>query len=101
MAEFRWNDAAFMQLAKSAPVKAAVGQAAERLCAEANARARGHLGTLKAPTSHGSWAPVRHFAKPPYAAKVKTLDRTSFGAVESATPIGAHDHNQFHTLNQV
>lgn len=96
-----WNDAAFASLAKSAPVKAAVSKATKQICARANSAAYGHKGAIRLPTSKGGKAvPVSRIAKPPYAAKVKTLSNTAFGVVCTATPVGGADQSQFHSLNR-
>lgn len=84
-----WNDRAFMDLAKSPGVHAAVKEATDAMCAAANMAAASHAEALHA----GS------FEYDPYTSRTAILDRSALGVVSTNTRLGAADQARFKTLD--
>lgn len=85
----KWDDRAFMDLAKSPGVHAAVKEATDAMCAAANMAAASHAEALH----------VDSFEYDPYTSRASILDRSALGVVSTNTRLGEVDQARFKTLD--
>lgn len=93
---FQLDTAGLREICKSDGMQSVLREAAEGLCAGANADAYTHAG--RAPGQ----LHVRGgtFETAPYGAGVDVLDRTAVGVVYTRTPVGAMNEARFKSLSR-